>query len=334
MPPMPAIGIEPRRADALLELVAQVVDVVRRHQQVVGAERRHLGVVGPVDDGGDRRRRAVGAHEARDRQRRVEDHRIADVLVPVVGAALRIAGRVEQERLGDHQLRRHRGGGRVDHGARGGVVQARVERRVVAADQRLRPPQADRVDRVVGVDRADDHVVDAGGRDARIVADRVDVAGQQADRVDVDQRDLGVALDEHHRAGLEVAHHAVGGAAAAEQPERVEDAVGVGVDVGLAAVVLAVAVLVGPGLGDLRREDLLGGADRQRAVAGRGAVRGAGAVVVGLIEALEPGVDVGAGVDRRLAAVVAAGEHTHHDHEQPRARCLHRPRAYRSRGGE
>jgi hypothetical protein len=171
MPPMPAIGSSHGAPTPCSMLVAQVVDVVRRHQQVVGAERRHLGVIGPVDDGGDGRGRAVGAHEARDGQRRVEDHRIADVLVPVIGAALRIARRVEQERLGDHQVRRRGGAGRGDDRVDRGGGEPGVERRVVAADQRLRSPQADRVDRVVGVDRADDHVIDAGGGDPRIVAD-------------------------------------------------------------------------------------------------------------------------------------------------------------------
>ena len=70
----------------------------------------------------------------------------------------------------------------------------------------------------------------------------------------------------------------------------------------------------------------------------RVAAAGVDHVVVGLIEAHEPGVDVGAGVDRRRAAVVTAGRHGHHHadhhHEPERARCLHRPRAYRSRPRE
>jgi hypothetical protein len=163
----------------------------------------------------------------------------------------------------------------------------------------------------------------------------VDVAEQEADGVDVDQRDRGVALGEHHGPGLEIGLHAVGGAPAAEQPERVELAVAVGVDVGLAAVVLAVAVLVGPGLDDGRRERARRGAHRQRTVAGRRAVRRARALIVGLIEALEAGVDVGTGVDGRRAAVVAARgrERDPHD-EHDGKKSLHRDRRYRSRRGE
>jgi hypothetical protein len=59
-----------------------------------------------------------------------------------------------------------------------------VEDRVVAGGQGLRAPQADRVDGVVGVGRADHDVIDPGRDHPRIGADGVDVAQEEADRIE------------------------------------------------------------------------------------------------------------------------------------------------------